>query len=193
LNPAAGPAFAGFFVYSYLIDFQGRETYIHRSDLQNSDAEPLCFGPLSESQVRERGNYTAAARNGKGEVSEAISFLRGEPNYYWTYLYDDRGRILQRIMAAFLPDGELPLSRLQIAYKDDGAYTAAYYTSNPVDPSWKLKYLKTFDGIQLTVTDYTPQKPDPALLAELKRVNAQLEELDRLESRGILKKIFGIR
>jgi hypothetical protein len=167
--------------------------YIHQTGLNNFDSPPLMFTPLTDSEVRGMDNYTVVLKDDKGNITEAVSFLNHQPNYYWKYYYDEKNRLIQRIQTAILPEEELPLSRLQYSYREGAGYVAAYYTYHPIYRQWSLKYLKESDGFTEKLSDYTPQEPDLTLQRKLDEINKNLEELQNLESRNILKKILGWR
>ena len=168
--------------------------YIHRSDPDNFDMPPLMTGELDREDALRSGSYTVVERNSAGNILEAVTMLRNEPNYYFVYYYDEDGRLLLHEMKAFLQNDEILISRVIYTYDGTGSLqSSACYSTNIISRQKKLKYLKEYTGSNYRLFDYTPAEPDPQRERKLDEVKRNLEELIRLESRGAIKKLLGIR
>lgn len=164
--------------------------YFHQTDKDNFDSPPQMYEEMDEDAALTADSYTAVRRDGQGRITEAVSFLKGKPNYYYRYLYRN-GNIIYRGMYAFVDEGEQILTEVVYSYNEDGTPLSTAYNTYDLFGTKKLKFSKIYHGAAYTVYDNRPPEKDERLLREIESLNDEIKELQRLEKRGLLKKILG--
>ena len=163
------------------------DTYFHTSGLTDFDTAAMVFTQLSKDEAENKDVYTVVEYDKEGNVTEAISYLNGKPNYYFSYMYRDNNPIY-REMSYFVGDkGESKiLSQVYFTYSPScELLSSAYYYMG------KLKYGKKYTGKMYQPFNYSVEAPETNDLG--KQLINEIKELQRLESRSLLKKIFGLR
>lgn len=95
------------------------------------------------------------------------------------------------IISPFIDEGEQLLTEVVYSYNEDGTpLSTAYYTYDLFGTK-KLKFSKVYHGAAYTVYDNRPPEEDDRILREIESLTDEIKDLQRLEKRGLLKKILG--
>ena len=94
-------------------------------------------------------------------------------------------------MFAFFGEQETLLSEVLYAYDDKGKLLSTAYYSIPFGSNKReLKYTKVYHGQNYVIYDYTPP-PDDGVRSALESIEREVKRLQKLEKRGLIKKILG--
>ena len=134
--------------------------------------------------------FHAVDKDNAGNIVEALDVLKIKPNYLCQYIYEGN-RLLARRMSYFVGRQTRPLDGVLYSYDKDGSILSTGYFAWNLTGQRTVRFTKVYSGANYTIFDATPPRPDDRVTNKLRRIEARLEELKRLEKRGLLRRIFG--
>jgi hypothetical protein len=164
--------------------------YFHFTSKEQFDEGPQMFSRLEEDAAYSKGSFTVVSRDDKGRVIEAVSMLQNKPNYYYLYVYDN-DYIIYRGMFVFLGEDEQLISEVIYARDESGKPISTAYYKYDLFGKKSLAFTKVYQGENYIVYDNRPPERDTSVLDELEKIGEELKELQQLEKRGLIKRIFG--